>query len=65
MGVRGVSAADSGWLSTHGGYVARYCAWVAATTGVNGADRLTPVALLGDGLIDAYMAGGLEGGPRR
>lgn len=51
------------WLSTHGGYVARYCAWVAATTGVNGADRLTPVALLGDGLIDAYMAGGLEGRP--
>lgn len=49
------------WLSTHGGYVARYCAWVSATTGVSGTDRLDPVALLGDGLVDAYLRDGLCG----
>lgn len=50
------------WLSSHGGYVARFVAWVAAIHVPPGV-ALQPGVLLGEGLIEHYLADGFTGRP--
>lgn len=46
------------WVSTHGGYVVRFCVWLAATTPTD--EPLAPEALLAPGLVDRYILEGLD-----
>ncbi|MDQ1249980.1 MAG: hypothetical protein QG597_4357 [Actinomycetota bacterium] len=50
------------WVSSHGGWVSRYVAWVAA--GIDSADceadGLTVQSLCTEGLVEAYLAGPLS-----
>ena len=51
------------WVSSHGGWVSRYVAWVAsrADSAVGDADGLTVQSLCTEGLVEAYLAGPLSG----
>ena len=50
------------WVSSHGGWVSRYVAWVAARNdSADGeADGLTVASLCTEGLVEAYLAGPLS-----
>jgi hypothetical protein len=47
------------WVSTHGGYVVRFCVWVHAQSGQPD-QLLDTAALLAPGLVDRYVATGLD-----
>ena len=46
------------WVSTHGGYVVRFCVWLAAR--IRADEPLAPEALLTPGLVDRYILEGLD-----
>lgn len=46
------------WVSTHGGYVVRFCVWLAATTPTD--EPLAPESLLAPGLVDRYILEALD-----
>lgn len=48
------------WVSTHGGYVVRFCVWVAGGAGLAAGQQLEPVALIAPGLVERYLAEGLD-----